>query len=116
METCIFCGISAGLLPAQVLYEDSLVIAFRDIHPLAPVHILIVPRKHISSLNQADFEDESLLGHMMLVARKLALSEGISETGYRLVVNTGPDGGQSVPHLHLHILGGKRIAYPLKEL
>jgi histidine triad (HIT) family protein len=116
MDTCVFCEITTGLSPARILYEDSLVIAFHDIHPLAPVHMLVVPRRHIPSLNQVGQEDEGLLGHMLLVAKQLAKREAIDQSGYRMVINTGFDGGQTVPHLHLHILGGRRIAYPLKDL
>lgn len=116
MENCIFCKITSGEASAQIIYEDSQVVAFQDIHPLAPVHLLVVPRKHISSMVEAAAEDEGLLGHMMLVARDLASRFAIEQTGYRLVVNTGVDGGQTVPHLHLHLLGGRRVAYPLKEL
>ncbi|NPV77054.1 MAG: histidine triad nucleotide-binding protein [Anaerolineae bacterium] len=116
MDSCIFCNIAAGLSPARILYQDAQVIAFHDIRPLAPVHLLVAPRQHIESLNQAGPQDEALLGHMLLVARQLAQQEGIAQSGYRLVINTGSDGGQTIFHLHLHILGGKRIAYPLRDL
>ncbi len=116
MDSCIFCNIAAGLSPARILYQDSQVVAFHNIRPLAPVHLLVAPRQHIESLNQASPQDEALLGHMLLVTRQLAQQEGIAQSGYRLVINTGPDGGQTVFHLHLHILGGRRIAYPLRDL
>ncbi|MCC6147178.1 MAG: histidine triad nucleotide-binding protein [Anaerolineaceae bacterium] len=116
MGSCIFCKITEGTAPAAILYQDSQVLAFHDIHPRAPVHILIAPRKHIESLNQVGPQDGELLGHMLLIAQQLANQAGISQSGYRLVINTGTDGGQSVPHLHLHILGGERIGYPIKQL
>lgn len=116
MDSCIFCKIAAGLSPARVVYQDSELMAFHDIRPLAPLHLLIAPRQHIESLNQTRPQDEALLGRLILVARQLAQQEGVAQSGYRLVINTGPDGGQTVFHLHLHLLGGKRIAYPLRDL
>ena len=104
---CIFCKIIAKEIPGEHLYQDDLVTAFRDIQPVAPIHILIVPNKHIPSINEATPEDEVLLGHMHLVAQKLAREEGIAESGYRLTINTGKDGGQVVYHIHLHLMGGK---------
>lgn len=106
--SCIFCGIASGEIPSQLLHQDKQVIAFRDINPRAPTHILIVPRKHIQSLNELD--DEALIGHMVNVAGKLAQAEGISKKGYRLVVNCGREGGQAVPHLHMHLLGGRQLS------
>ena len=108
-EDCIFCKIVAKEIPTELLYQDDLVTAFRDIEPAAPVHILIVPNKHIASMNAASADDQSLLGHLLLVAQKLAVQEGIAESGYRLVINTGSDGGQVVYHLHLHLMGGKPL-------
>ena len=108
-ENCIFCKIIANEIPAEVLYSDDRVIAFRDIQPAAPVHILIVPNKHIPSINDVVPEDEELIGHLHTVARKLAIEEGIAERGYKLVINTGEDGGQMVYHLHLHLMGGKPL-------
>ena len=108
-ENCIFCKIIANEIPAEVLYSDDLVIAFRDIQPAAPVHILIVPNKHIPSINDVVPEDEELIGHLHTVARNLAIEEGIAERGYKLVINTGKDGGQVIYHLHLHLLGGKPL-------
>ena len=104
---CIFCKIIAKEIPGEHLYHDDLVTAFRDIQPATPIHILIVPNKHIPSMNEATVEDEALLGHMLLVAQKLAHEEGIAENGYRLTINTGVDGGQVVYHIHLHLMGGK---------
>jgi histidine triad (HIT) family protein len=106
---CIFCKIVAGKVPSTVVYQDQELLAFRDIHPLAPTHILIVPREHVASLNEAGEARQGLLGRMMLVGRKLADQEKVAERGYRLVLNCGPEGGQLVPHLHLHLLGGRRL-------
>ena len=109
---CIFCKIIAKEIPGEILYEDERVIAFKDIQPAAPIHILIVPIKHIPSLNEATEEDEALLGHMQLVAQKLAAKEGIAERGYRLVLNTGIECGQVIFHIHLHLMGGKKLKTP----
>lgn len=111
MSACVFCKIIQNELPNERIYQDEQVTAFKDRHPAAPVHILIVPNRHITSVNDLMPEDEQLIGHMMLVAQKLAASNGIADSGYRLVVNTGPDGGQAVLHLHLHLLGGARIRH-----
>ena len=108
-EDCIFCKIIAKKIPGEILYQDDRVTAFRDIDPAAPVHILIVPNKHIPSMNEATPEDEVLLGHLQLVAQKLAVEEGIAESGYRLVINTGDEGGQVVYHIHLNLIGGKPL-------
>ena len=105
---CIFCKIIAGEAPPSVLYRDEQVIAFRDIHPVASTHVLIVPRRHIDSVNDLEAGDAGLVGHMVLVAKQLAVQEGVAEHGYRLVINTGPEGGQSVFHLHLHLIAGRR--------
>ncbi len=108
-EDCIFCKIIAKEIPSELLYQDDLVTAFRDIEPAAPVHILIVPNKHIPSMNEVVPEDEALIGHLHTAAQKLAVEEGIAEKGYRLVINTGDDGGQVVYHIHLHLMGGKPL-------
>jgi histidine triad (HIT) family protein len=108
MESCIFCKIASGEMPAPFVYEDDMVVAFRDIQPQAPVHILLVPRRHIPSLPEA--HDPQLLGHLLLAARQAAEKVGLKQ--YRLVINTGPDAGQSVFHLHLHVLGGRKMAWP----
>ena len=105
----LFEKIIAGELPATVLYRDSRVIAFLDIKPAAPVHILIVPNKPIATANDIGDEDESLIGHMFIVARDLALAQGIAENGYRLIINCNAHGGQEVYHLHLHLLGGRPL-------
>jgi len=107
---CIFCKIVAGEIPSNILYQDDRVIAFRDINPLAPVHILIIPKEHIPSLTDLSEGQASLIGQMVMVANQLATQEGVSEKGYRLVINCGPEGGQLIPHLHMHLLGGKKLA------
>lgn len=110
---CIFCKILTGDIPATVVYKDEHVVAFRDINPAAPTHVLIIPNKHIPSINEITPEDEPLMGHLISTARKIAEIEGIAESGYRLVVNTGPDSGQVVFHIHLHVLGGQPLNIPL---
>ncbi len=107
---CIFCQIAAGKVPGEILYQDKEIVAFRDINPQAPVHLLIIPRKHITSLVHLAKADSSLMGHLVDVANQLARSEGVAESGYRLVINCGKDGGQLVPHLHLHLLGGRSFS------
>ena len=104
---CIFCKIAAGEIPSTKIYEDDDVVAFKDIHPQAPVHFLIVPKRHITSLATAEAGDEPLLGKMLGLTRRLAKEQGC-ENGFRVVINTGRDGGQEVPHLHVHVLGGPR--------
>ncbi len=111
--TCIFCKIIRQESAGEILYQDDQVTAFRDIHPVAPVHILIVPNKHIESVNQVGPEDEPVLGHIFSVAKTLAEQEGIQENGYRLIVNNGPHANQVVFHLHLHLIGGQRLRYPM---
>lgn len=110
---CIFCKIIAGELPSDTIYEDDLLIAFRDINPVAPTHILIVPRKHIVDNNAFSEEDVAIAGAMFLAVGKLATSEGIKDAGYRLIMNTGSDGRQEVPHMHLHLIGGKQMQHPM---
>ena len=105
---CIFCQIVAGKIPSQTLYQDGEVIAFRDVNPQAPVHILIIPKSHIPSLTQ--LTDSTIIAHMVDVANQLAKEEGIFESGYRLVINCGREGGQLVPHLHMHLLGGRMLS------
>jgi len=111
MDQCIFCKIVSGEMPATTVYQDEQVTAFRDIHPVAPTHILVVPNEHIASTNDVSEEDEQLLGHMLTVIKPIADQEGITDTGYRLIVNTGPDANQVVFHLHLHIIGGQRMRH-----
>jgi histidine triad (HIT) family protein len=107
---CIFCKIVAGEIPSDTVYQDKEIIAFRDIKPQAPVHIVIIPRKHIASLSQLSEADSALVGRMVAVANKLAKNEGIAERGYRVVINCGKEGGQLVPHLHLHLVGGRQLS------
>ena len=113
MEKCVFCDIVAGRIPSDIIYQDEDFVAFRDIHPLAPVHIVIIPKAHISSLAEVDERQKGLMGRLILLAVKLAETEGIAEKGYRLAINCGPEGGQIVPHLHLHLLGGRQLAHQL---
>lgn len=107
---CIFCQIAAGKVPGEILYQDKETVVFRDINPQAPVHLLIIPRKHITSLVHLTKADSSLIGHMVDIANQLAKTEGVAESGYRLVINCGKDGGQLVPHLHVHLLGGRGLS------
>ncbi len=110
---CVFCGIAGSEAPPGLLHRDELVTAFRDIRPVAPTHILIIPNRHIVSLNDIQTLDEPLVGHMYWVARQLAAREGIDQSGYRIILNTGPDGGQTIFHLHLHLIGGQRMKFPI---
>ena len=107
---CIFCRIVAGELPGDILYQDDEVMAFRDINPLAPTHVLIIPKRHINSLADLKDNEAQIIGRMAGVANKLARQEGVAGKGYRLVVSSGEDGGQVVPHLHMHLLGGRRLS------
>jgi histidine triad (HIT) family protein len=108
----LFEKIVARQIPAEILYEDDLVVAIRDIKPQAPVHVLIVPKKPIGRIAEADVADEKVLGHLLLKAAEVAARLGLKQSGYRLVINNGPDAGESVPHLHCHILGGRAMAWP----
>ncbi len=110
--TCLFCGIAAGSVPSTTVHEDELVVAFRDIAPRSPTHILVIPRDHIASAADLTEADGPLLGRLFAVAAELARSEGIAEAGYRLVSNVGRWGGQSVDHLHVHLLGGRAFDWP----
>lgn len=107
---CIFCKIAAGSIPADVVFSDDDFVAFRDVHPLAPVHVVIIPRRHIASVNDLTEADQGLAGRLILVAKKVAEKEKIAASGYRLAINCGPDGTQAVPHIHLHLLGGRRLS------
>ena len=112
MDNCLFCNIVAKKIPAKIVYEDENTIAFNDINPQAPIHILVIPKKHISGLN--DLNDENLINmiHLSKTANQLTKQEGIAESGYRWVINSGKDGGQTVFHLHLHLLGGRNLSWP----
>jgi histidine triad (HIT) family protein len=110
MEDCIFCKIIAGEIPADILYRDNEVIAFRDINPVAPTHVLIISKKHIPSLAHLPDAETPLIGSMVEIANKLAREEGIFKSGYRLAISCGEQGGQVVPHLHMHLIGGRQLA------
>jgi histidine triad (HIT) family protein len=112
-DSCVFCKIISKQAKAEIVYVDDQVTAFRDMHPVAPTHLLIVPNKHIESVGTLDVEEEQLMGHLFTVARKLAEDEGIAKGGYRLITNTGTNGGQTVYHLHVHLIGGQRMRYPM---
>ena len=109
MPDCLFCKIVAGGIPANVVYRDENAIGFDDIHPVAPVHVLFVPKRHIDSVSSMQPSDAEAVGHLMLAAAKYARERGIEASGYRLVANVGPDAGQTVFHLHLHLIGGKPL-------
>ena len=111
-ENCLFCKIAAGEIPSTQVYSDEHIVAFRDISPAAPEHILLIPRKHIQSVAALSAQDGELMGHLMLRAKQIAEDEGIAESGYRCVMNTGQDGGQTVGHLHLHLLAGRQMTWP----
>src|SRR2546428_13722840 len=112
MSDCLFCRIVAGAIPSQKVFEGEDLIAVRDINPQAPVHVLLLPKKHIASVLDAKESDSELLGRIALVAGKIARQEGIAERGVRLLTNTGPDGGQAVAHLHHHLPGGREVGWP----
>jgi len=109
-DQCIFCRIAQGEIPVSILAENTFAVAFRDMHPQAPTHVLIIPRRHVASLDEATDSEE--LGALFLLASEVARLEGIAETGYRTVTNTGADGGQTVFHLHVHLLGGRQMTWP----
>jgi histidine triad (HIT) family protein len=109
-DTCLFCRIIRREIPSTIVWEDAHSLAFRDLDPKAPTHVLVIPKTHVASLNEAT--DATMLGRLMLAAREIAAEEGISESGYRVVVNTGAGAGQTVFHLHLHLLGGRRLTWP----
>jgi len=109
---CLFCEIAAGRIPAKVAYQDETVLAFHDIKPQGPVHILVIPKRHITSLQDLAPEDDGLVGSLVRRARDLAATNGLAERGYRLVFNSGDDAGYSVYHIHLHLVGGRRLGWP----
>ena len=111
MAGCIFCDVVEGKIPAKLVHEDHLAVAFHDVSPKAPTHVLVIPREHLSDLDEAGPGRELLLGHLLLVAKEVAGKAGLSG-GYRVVINRGEDGGQSVDHLHVHVLGGRALAWP----
>lgn len=110
MNDCLFCKIAAGEIPSTKVYEDEQVLAFRDIAPQAPVHVLVIPKKHVSGWYDAKDEDDALLAHLMRVAANVAKMEGVADSGFRVVSNCGADAQQTVRHLHLHVLGGRTMA------
>ena len=112
MSDCLFCRIAAKKIPAKIIHEDADTVAFEDINPQAPVHTLIIPKKHIPTTLEITVDDEGIIGHLFLVAAKVAKEKGIDERGFRLVVNTNADAGQEVYHIHLHVLGGRRMHWP----
>jgi len=112
MEGCVFCRVAEGTAPARILFADDDVVAFHDIAPRAPVHVLVIPRRHIESLDAAGQGERDALGALLLAAAEVARRTGIAESGYRVVTNTGSGAGQSVLHLHVHVLGGRRLAWP----
>ncbi len=112
MSDCLFCKIIEGKIPAKRVHDEARLIAFRDINPQAPTHILIVPRQHIASLNELTEEHAALVGELHLAAARLAQAEGIAARGYRTLFNTGPEAGQTVHHIHLHLLGGRALGWP----
>jgi len=108
-EECIFCRIVAGEVPSDIVYQDEDFLAFRDISPQAPTHVLIIPKIHITSLAELTEEQQGLIGRLIILVKNLAEKEGIANKGYRLVISCGPEGGQVVPHLHLHLIGGRKL-------
>lgn len=111
MKDCLFCKIAKKELPSKIVYEDDNFFAFNDINPIAPIHILIIPKKHIPSVNHLTVSDKELIGELFLVAQKIARTEETAEIGYRLIFNVGESAGQTVEHLHLHLLGGKKLSW-----
>ena len=112
LDDCIFCKIAAGEIPSKRVHEDEVCIAFEDLEPQAPTHLLIIPRDHVESLDKSRFEDKEALGHLLLTASEIARKRGFAEDGYRVVINTNSDGGQTVFHLHVHLLAGRPFIFP----
>lgn len=111
-QDCLFCRIVDGDIPADVVYQSDAAIAFRDINPQAPTHVLIIPRRHVSTINDLNAGDEELVGNLVLAAKEIARQEGLADDGYRVVMNCGEEAGQSVFHIHLHLLGGRLLNWP----
>ncbi len=114
-QDCVFCKIIAGEIKSRIVYKDDVVTVFEDIHPVAPVHLLLVPNEHLDSVNQVTAEHEAAMGHLFTVARFLAVENQVDASGYRLVVNTGPNAGQTVHHLHMHLIGGKHLHVEFRD-
>ena len=112
VDTCVFCKVVKGLVRADIIYQDGQVVAFKDIHAQAPVHVLVIPRHHVTALWEADETHTELLGRILLACNEVAQIEGVAESGYRVIANVGPDAGQSVDHLHFHVLGGRKLDWP----
>ena len=112
MDNCIFCKIANGEIPSNIVYEDNLTIAFEDLEPKAPVHILIIPKKHLSSTLEINSDNSDIIGHIFTVAGKIARGKGFDKTGFRIVNNCGEDGGQTVGHIHFHLLAGRNMQWP----
>lgn len=112
MSDCLFCRIIEKKIPAKIVFEDDLCLAFEDVNPQAPVHTLVIPKKHLPTLLDLKEEDESLMGHLIAIANKIAKDKGIAERGFRLVANCNPESGQTVYHIHLHVLGGRLMHWP----
>ena len=111
-DTCIFCRLAKGLVRADIIFQDDAVIAFNDIHPQAPTHVLVIPRQHITTLWETDETHVTLLGRILLACNQVAQQQGVMDSGYRVVVNAGADAGQTVDHLHFHVLGGRKLQWP----
>ena len=111
MPTCLFCQLIKKEIPAKIVYEDKKFIAFNDINPISPIHILIVPKKHTISINHLNSRDKNLMGELFLIAKKVAKNKKLTKSGYRLIINVGKNAGQTIPHIHLHLLGGKRLPW-----
>jgi histidine triad (HIT) family protein len=109
---CIFCNIASGQIPAQIVRQDEHTVAFRDVNPQAPVHVLVIPRRHITSVSDVESADREVMGALFIAAREIAEAENVAATGYRRVINAGDDAGQSVAHIHLHVLGGRSLKWP----
>ncbi|MBI1997186.1 MAG: histidine triad nucleotide-binding protein [Deltaproteobacteria bacterium] len=112
MSDCLFCGVVEGKIKGNIVYQDDSVVAFKDINPKAPVHVLIIPRRHVAGVLDLKADDGAVIGHIFEVAARLAREQGIAGSGFRVVVNSGADAGQSVFHLHYHLLGGRRMTWP----
>jgi histidine triad (HIT) family protein len=113
MTDCLFCKIAAKEIPSDIIFQDDRITVFKDINPAAPIHLLIIPNKHIPSVNDLDPEDEGLMGRLILAAKQMAELSGIKDSGYRLIVNNGPDAHQEIFHIHLHLLGGGKMKHPM---
>jgi histidine triad (HIT) family protein len=112
MSDCLFCRIVEGSIPAKIVYQDDQALVFEDINPQAPVHLLVIPKRHVTSVQDCQKGDEALLGHLLLIGAKVAGMKEVSQSGYRIVTNVGRDSGQTVFHMHVHVLGGRHLRWP----